>query len=469
MATTSIWNVKGWLGKVVIYVENPDKTDNPKYFEAQNMTEKETQGLSDVIDYAVNIDKTGAAAESREVMRRYVSGVNCSPSTARDEMMAVKIRYGKDEGVMAYHGYQSFAPGEADPDMAHEIGIQLAKKLWGERFQVIVATHLDKKNHLHNHFVVNTVSFADGLRYHRTAKDYYDMQKASDALCREYGLSVIDEPKRGKSKHYSEWEAEKDGKPTYRGMIKTDVDEAIRQSMTERQFWDNLKKRGYHIKFGQDITLRPEGKDRGLKLKRNFGDDYTIEAIRRRILAQSRPKPPAQATSQKQPTAIFHFRGDLKRAKKIGGLRGLYLHYCYKLGILPKNRPSPVRLHFLLREDLRRLDAITKETRLLCVNHIDTLEQLLSYQAGLTAEMETLTADRKHLRNQSRSIKDETRLSEVKANISALSDKLGKLRKEVKSCDNIAARSVEMKEKLNRVRQDEISDGREMKGHEQFR
>jgi hypothetical protein len=88
------------------------------------------------------------------------------------------------------------------------------------------------------------------------------MQKESDALCREYGLSVV-ETKEGQAKHYAEWQAEKNGKPTYHSMIKSDVDAAIRQSMTERQFWDNLKKMGYHVKFGQDITLRAEGKERG--------------------------------------------------------------------------------------------------------------------------------------------------------------------------------------------------------------
>ena len=248
MATTSIWSVKGWLGKVVIYVQNPDKTKNPeiaKLPELSGMEEKETQGLSDVIAYAVNAEKTrqrGKAGtseaekiddENEKVMEQYVSGVNCAPTTARSEMMAVKKRYGKDEGIMAFHGYQSFAPGECTPAMAHEIGVKLAEELWGSRFQVIVATHLDKAHHLHNHFVVNSVSFADGLRYHRSNQDYRDMRDASDRLCREYGLSVIENPKK-KAKHYGEWRAEQEGRPTYLGMIKADVDEAIAKARTEK-------------------------------------------------------------------------------------------------------------------------------------------------------------------------------------------------------------------------------------------
>ena len=122
MATTSIWRVNGWLGKVLIYIENPDKTENPDFFEKQDMDGKEAQGLSDVIEYAVQQQKTGKTVESEgeTVMRQFVSGVNCSPSTARDEMIAVKKRFGKEDGTVAYHGYQSFAPGEATPELAHE-------------------------------------------------------------------------------------------------------------------------------------------------------------------------------------------------------------------------------------------------------------------------------------------------------------------------------------------------------------
>ena len=139
------------------------------------MTERDGRELSDVIRYAVNSEKTQQAEnEDCTVVHRFVSGINCSPATARDEMLAVKKRFGKENGTVAYHGYQSFAPGEVTPETAHEIGMKLAARLWGDRYQVIVATHLDKENHLHNHFVLNTVSFVDGIKYHRTKKDYHD-------------------------------------------------------------------------------------------------------------------------------------------------------------------------------------------------------------------------------------------------------------------------------------------------------
>ena len=114
------------------------------------------------------------------------------------------------------------------------------------------------------------------------------MQKTSDDLCREYGLSVIENPQYGKAKHYGEWRAEQEQRPTWRGLIRTDIDEAIRQSMTERQFFEHLRKKCYEVKIGKDISVRPPQKERFVRLMRNFGEDYSIENIRRRILSQTR-------------------------------------------------------------------------------------------------------------------------------------------------------------------------------------
>ena len=469
MATTSIWSVKGWLGKVMIYVENPEKTMNPETAEIPESVSGEDldrQGLADVIAYAVSEEKTirerkknrdskTIEEENGAVLQQYVSGINCTSATARSEMMAVKKRYSKDGGIMAFHGYQSFAPGECTPQMAHEIGVKLAEELWGSRFQVIVATHLDKAHHLHNHFVVNSVSFADGLRYHRSKQDYRDMRNASDRLCREYGLSVIENPKQ-KAKHYGEWRAEQEGRPTYLGMIKADVDEAIAKARTEKQFFHYLKEKGYSIKFGKDVTVRAEGRERGMKLARNLGEEYTLDSIRRRILTQKIEKPAPPAMLPEKKTYVIKVHGNIQKARKIGGLRGLYLHYCYLLGILPKNRPpvSPKQVHMMFREDLIKLDKISKETRLLCHYRIDTTEQLFSLKEELQGKMEELADKRKHLRYQSRSVKDGEKLSEIKAEISGLSKQIGELRKEVGLCDGIAARSGAMKEKLETVRQE---------------
>ena len=473
MATTSIWSVKGWLGKLVIYVENPNKTTNPQYYEKAELTEKQAQTLLDVIDYAADPNKTDSAIhdENIETHQQFVTGINCLPTTARDEMQAVKKRFGKEDGVIAYHGYQSFAPGEADPKTAHEIGIRLAKELWGEKYQVVVATHLDKENHLHNHFVVNTVSFVDGIRYHRTGKDYHDMQVASDNLCREYGLSVIENIQYGKSKHYGEWKAEQEQRPTWRGFIKADIDEAIRMSLTERQFFRHLEEKGYEIKMGKDISVRPQGKERFVRLMRNFGEEYSIENIRRRILSQYIPEKPLAEPERK--TRHYHMQGSMKTVRKITGFRALYFHYCYKLGIFPKDRPqNRKRLHFLLREDLLKLNNISQEVRLLVRNKIDTAEQLSLYKNGLEVQIQKLSAERKALYKKQRTVKcqsDPKPAEAVKKEIDGLTEQLKTLRREVHLCDDIAERSGVITEKLKAVREDEQTQGKEKQQNEPIR
>ena len=462
MAVTSLWRVNGWLGKVVIYVENPDKTENPDFYEKPGMSDAQMQGLSDVIAYAVRQEKT--KLEDGVSLQNFVSGVNCLPATAREEMLAVKKRFGKEDGTVAYHGYQSFAPGEATPEIAHEIAVRLARQLWGEKYQVLIATHLDKENHLHSHFVINTVSFVDGIKFHRTEKDYYDMRRASDELCREYGLSAIEKPKPGKSRHYGEWRAEQEQRPTWRGLVRSDVDEAIRQSMTERQFYDALKKKDYEIKVGKDISVRPPGKERFVRLSRNFGERYSPEGIREQILRQGRPA-----------------RKDTDRGKasyppkpKAKGFRALYYHYCYLLGIFPEKKPKDQnkRLHFLLREDLIKMEAISEEARLLARHQIDTAEQLSSYKESVVTRIETVTGERKTLYKKQRTAavkSDEDALSQVRERIAALTAELKGLRKEVRLCDDIAVRSGVMTEKLNAIEAEEQAKGKETKRDERIR
>ena len=471
MAVTSIWRVNGWLGKVVVYVENPDKTTNPEFYENGDMTERECQGLDDVISYAVNSRKTEQHKEDSDVLERFVSGVNCHPATARAEMMAVKKRFGKEDGTIAYHGYQSFAPGEATPEMAHKIGVELAQRLWGERYQVVVATHLDKANHLHSHFVLNTVSFVDGIKYHRTAKDYQEMQAVSDALCREYGLSVIENPHPGKGKHYGEWRAEQEQRPTWRGIVRSDVDEVIRQSMTERQFFENLHRKGYEVKVGKDISVRPPGKERFVRLARNFGEGYTLEGIRRRILEQSRAVRPLPELAPK--TKHYRLSGNWKSRKRVTGFRALYFHYCYLLGIFSRQKTqNRKRLHFLLKEDLIKLDAITQEARLLAEHRIDTAQQLSSYQGELERRIADVTSQRKQLYRKQRTAavkSDEAASAEVSTAIATLSKELSQLRREVKLCSDIAVRSGIMLEHIQKVREDENHQRKEKTEHDQFR
>jgi len=451
MATTAIWDVNDRLDRVIDYATNPNKTENLDYYDTV------FQGLQNVLQYTQEDIKTE--------QQFYVTGVNCDPATAYEQMSQTKLQFQKADGILAYHGYQAFAPGEATPETAHEIGVKLARELWGDRFEVVVSTHLDK-HHLHNHFVLNSVSFMDGKRYYDNNATYALMRKTSDRLCREYSLSVIENPKRGKSRHYAEWKAEQDGKPTWRGLIREDVDKAISEAMTFTQFVTALRKQGYEVKASgvKYIAVRPPGKERFSRLYK-LGEDYTEEAIKQRILENRSPQRQPTLPEPKRKRGVL--KGSLKTAKKITGLRALYFHYLYKMGILPRNRTSPKRTHFLLREDIRYLDEIIAQTRLLCHNHISDKEQLISHQARLEQEMTALYDTRKSVYNQIRRCSDEEKIAEYKREIAGLSKQIKSLRKEVSLCAGILSRSGAISEKLHRVNQEEIEQRKEEQSYEQ--
>ncbi|OGO91738.1 MAG: hypothetical protein A2Y17_13330 [Clostridiales bacterium GWF2_38_85] len=434
MAVTSMWAVRSRLDHLVEYVSNTEKTQNPDFGD-----------LKSVIAYAGTDYKTE--------QRYYVSGINCNPSTAYSVMSDALTMSDKKLRVLAYHGYQSFAKGEVTAETAHEIGVKLARELWGERFQVLVATHLNT-SHYHNHFVLCSTSYIDGSRFHSCTASRLKMQAVSDRLCRTYELSVIDNPKFGRTKHYGEIQAEREGRPTWRSILKAEIDEAILQSMTESQLVANLKKRGYEVKLGKDISVRPPGKERFSRLGTKLGDDYSRPNITKRMRTQGRPKFPEP--EPKRSVKVMKFNGNLKTTKKLTGFRGLYIHYLYLLGKLPKNHPRPMsKVHFLYREDWIKIDKISKEITLLCRHRIDTPEQLFSFKTVLTDEIKTLADQRQGLRNSIRRPKDEATVAEVKGQIELLSTRMGEVRKEVVLCDDIAARSQLIKEKMEKVRQEQ--------------
>lgn len=441
MAVCEIWDVRGRLDHPIDYAENPDKTANPNY------TEADLQALGDVMKYATNGDKTEK--------QFFVTGVNCDTATARDEMLIAKAQWNDESEIVCYHGFQSFKSGELTPEQAHEVGVKLAEKMWGDRFQVIIATHLNT-DCLHNHFVVNSVSFLDGKHYHDNKANLRLLRQRSDELCREYALSVIEHPS-GRKKPYALYQAEKQGLPTRDNVARQAVDEAISKSFTLKDFDRCMAEMGYKCSFDPNRkywTIIGKGWKRPKRLYK-LGEDYTNERITERIRENSYAVKFARFAEPTKQVKVYRVKGSLKDARKIGGLRGLYLHYCYKLGILPKGRkPQFAKLHYLLKDDLMKMDAIAKETRLLCRCHIDTAEQLLSYQGSLEKERDELTEQRKGLYSQSRKASGEEKEA-VKAQISDISKRLGEIRKEVRLCEGIAARSGTLKEKLQQVRADE--------------
>ena len=434
MATTRIWSISGRLDYVINYVQNPEKTDGAKY------TSSELQALQDVIDYTENPSKTEE--------RLYVTGINVSPDIARDQMVMTKLQYGKMDKILAYHGYQSFLPGEVTPDLAHEIGVELAKRLWGDRFQVLVTTHLDKE-HLHNHFCLNSVSFTDGYKFRGGIKAYKQMREASDRLCREYGLSVIENPQKGKS--YAEWKAEQEGKPTIRSTIKDELDEIIKSSYTYKQFWRILKQRGYEVKRDvKYVALKPAGSKRYIRLK-SLGENYSEEAIQRRI-AMGR-----NGIREFSETKDYNAWAKKYEPAKLKGFKALYFHYLYLFGKIRK-KETPQRVSFYMREELTKLDRYQKQFRFLYDNNIETAEQLQAFKTTAESNIEELTVKRSGLYNK----------PEAKPDIVEINSKLRELRKEIRLCNNIFEDSERIKERYEAAMQLELEVKEQRKPHRRF-
>lgn len=444
MAVTSLWRVRGYIGKVLLYAENPDKTTNPETI--PSVPEFNREALEDVIAYA--------GREAATNQRQLVTGVNCTAETARSEMIAVKKRFRKEDGTIAYHGYQSFREGEVTPEQAHRIGIRLAEELWGERYQVLVATHVDKASHIHSHFVINTVSFVDGRKFYRSNEDYARMREVSDRLCRGYGLSVVRRPE-GRRENYSAWSAEKNGKPTNRSLIRADIDRAIAASLTGAEFFRVLADMGYELKLTaesgktlQRPSLRPQGAARFYRFDR-LGEEYTLDAIESRILERIRRQEPFPKDEQRR---YRKYRTEHPSHTKAKGIAALYYYYCYELHILVHFPDSAPRFSAAVRQDLRKLDRLDEQTRFLAENQIETFADLDKYQEHASGKITTLTAARAGLRNKlKRTIRtgDETSILEVKQQIAEVSGEIKKLQESLKICEGVRQRAEDIRAQLD--------------------
>ena len=259
MATTGFWPVRGKLKKVLNYADNPDKTTAKEYLD---------EDLYQALRYTEQDSKTDE--------KKYVSGVNCSAVFAYEEMMAVKRKYGERGKVVAYHGYQSFKADELTPEQCHKIGIETAKRMWGKDYQVLVTTHLNTDN-LHNHFVVNSVSFRDGKKFRNSIEQHYELREISDAICKEHGLSVLkNAPFHGGQSKGAYWREQK-GQPTHRQQLKQDVEYCLKYSKDWEQFYQQMQAKGYTIDPVR-MSVKADGWQRAVRLDRlGYPEDVIYE------------------------------------------------------------------------------------------------------------------------------------------------------------------------------------------------
>ena len=415
MAYTSVIPVRR-LDRAVKYVMNKEKTT--------------AVSLQDALDYAANRDKTEQSC--------FESSYACTLETAFADMRQTKERWHKSGGVQGYHLVQSFAAGEVTPELAHQIAKELADRVLGGRYEYVIGTHLNT-GHIHSHIVWNSVSCVDGKKYRSNYKSYVtEIRAVSDELCRKYKLSVIDtENSKHVAKPYVEWLAEKNGQPTWRTAIRQDVDEAIQQSLTWRQFLNALERNGYEVRMGRKYpVLRPSGKERFVRFK-TLGKRYTPEAIQTRILYPRSYRPYVE-----NPPTIQHGRlRSGKPRRKLTGLRALYYRYLYELGALPR---KPRRPSYAVRQDAYKLDQRIRQMEFLSKHNIDTLAQLETHRKALQTEIGQLQTKRKQL----------PKTDDVQLQCESVHTALKQLRQEERLCRKIAEHSLEVQQHLTEARRD---------------
>lgn len=413
MAITKIIAIRDRLDKRINYAVNGEKTT-----------------LDAGITYATNPEKTE--------QHFFTSALNCeSCETAYAEMQVTKRRFGKLGGVVGYHFIQSFAPGEVTPEQARAIGVVFARRLFGDRYEVVIGTHLDKA-HLHNHVVVNSVSFVDGKKYHSSPGSYYfEVRAQSDALCRENDLSTI--APQGKGKHYAEWKAENTGKPTIRSIIRGDIDSIIGEAYTYETFLMLLRQEGYVVRNAPSrkyVTVLPPGGKRAIRLD-SLGEGYTEQDIRRRLAAQRE--------GSTLTTHTFTHTGRRYRIKgrrptgtqrKIKGFQALYLRYLYLLRGTHRKKHFR-RVPFSVRQEVVQLERYERQFLYLWSNHITTAEELANRTGELECEIEAGVIQRKPLYQKRRRATDEESKARCSAEIERQTASLREKRRELALCRRI--------------------------------
>ena len=428
MATTKIWPIKASLSSVVDYANNPEKT--------------EYEPLREVLHYADNGEKT--KLENEKVFLS--TGIGCSSQHAFEDMMSVQQYYGKTAGNVAYHAYQSFKPNEVTPEECHQLGVELAEKMWGDKYQVLVATHLNTGTY-HNHFVINAVSFRDGRKYDCNKKAYYQFRDMSDRICKEHGLSVIEHPHERTPRQL--YLAEKRGEPTKYNNMREAIDLAISLSLRPRDFQENLLAMGYELDLDpgrKHPVIRAIGDKRNTRMER-LGEGYTPDSIYDRILSQ--PFQHIQDTNDQYVVWRNHQENEIRNiphhrlGTKDSPVTAVLTTVLYLMGVdlFPD---EPHRNHYqplsaAMKEASRYLDRILDQHQLASGYHVTSMDALMHLIETLEKQLERFLDIRKGVINRMRRCKDPQKMIELKAARTARTQSIVKLRKEIKIAKSLVA------------------------------
>lgn len=426
MATTSLWHIKGKLRDLIDYVEDPDKTN----------IDDSLQDFVNVFSYDTNPNKTNN--------KEFVTAINCLKEIALEQMIMTKQQFNKSDKYIAWHGYQSFKPDEVTPELCHEIGVKLAQKMWGDRFQVIISTHLDK-DHLHNHFCFNSVSFLDGKKYNYSKTEMQRLRDTSDLICKEYGLSVIATDNKSKAPSRVLYFAEKNNEPTKYNLMRTAIDEAIKISPAPKEFVRIMRKKGYIVNVNPErkyATIRSVNDSRNTRLK-TLGEKYDWQNILEQINIQDGFAlfPAYKEFNRSNKTKYikpqkYIFKGSFATVKKVTGLKALYLYYCYRLGYLPKkNQHKPLSPE--MKQAWRKIDKISNQVRLISKYDLNTTDDVQRFIRDSNEQIVLITNQRNQIYNKLRRCKDTDKISNLKSERDCCSAKLKSLRTEIKTANTI--------------------------------
>lgn len=405
--------------------------------------------LDTIIKYIMNGEKT-------EKMM-YVSGVNCKPDTAIYEMQDTKKRFGKEDGIISYHLIQSFDGKEVSPKKCHELGLQYAKELFGDDFQFVVATHLNTDN-VHNHIVINSVSFKSGNKFYsnRETKDFIRM--TSDFICRENGLSVIKTP--WKNKGYYKLYAKNN---PYMQLVKKDIDEAIAISNSYKGFISKLEAKGYYVSENEDTGLIIERNNsyQVVRPQELFGDNYSKEKIKYRIENKIYARAFIPKKKYKMSIEEYNKFKQKQRQHQLRELPALYILICLLLKIDPlpdkiKIKDYKVPITKEMKISLKHLESLNQQTILLAENKINNLEELKSYRFNLEEKVRNLKGKRENLwRKRKRETNPEIK-EKITHEIGNLKALINKANKDIVNCYEIENRTILLKNQLEIEKSKEV-------------
>ena len=437
MATTGFWPDKGSLKDVVNYADNPDKTTNPKYLD---------KDLANALKYVENDSKTD--------MKMFVSGINCPTVRAYEQMMATKRRYGKLGGNVAYHGYQSFRSGEVTPEEAHKIGIETAKRMWGENYEIVVTTHLNTEN-IHNHFVVNSVSFKTGRKFENHISDHIRLREISDVVCKEFNKSVIENAKFYNSDKKSYW-IHKQGKKTHRDILRDDVDFAVKTSGNLMEFERIMINMGYS--FNRNImsahpSVIAKGWQRPVRID-SLGEEYSTEGLVKRIadnkiFVSSFAKSERVHKTKPKHTPFAEMEYQLRRVKYMDTLEAMF--YLLLELLKPSNPTTNYKppLSPFMREEIRKFEQYQKQFKLLHDEKINTVSELEFFISDLSKQINDLEKERSNADNKRRRATTDADKKMYKSEIRDISAKIKPIREKLKIAKSTLESVPKVQELLN--------------------